>query len=95
VKILPQLEAYRDRLAAKAEAWRDTPEAELRRDLDQSLQQASLLDRSVGDLRARATEARGEEAAAIETRLAVQEQMRDLTAAYAEALRMVLERERI
>jgi len=103
LKILPELEAYRDRLMTKAAAWPDQAIADLRRELDQCVQQVALLGKAVSDLRERAAEWPGHAAGAgsaaapdapaerIAHRVAVQEQTRDITSAYAEALRRHIE----
>jgi len=87
VRILTELESYRDRLMERAAGWPETPDTELARDLAQCDAQVALLDKGVETLRARLLDAPPGASEALERRLAVQDQMRDLTAAYAEVLR--------
>ena len=87
MRILAELESYRDRLMERAAAWPETSEAELVRDLSQCDAQVALLEKGVETLRARLHDAPPGESEALERRLSVQSQMRDLTAAYAEVLR--------
>ena len=87
MRILTELESYRDRLMERAAAWPDTPEAELVRDLSQCEAQVALLEKGVETLRSRLHDAPAGESETLEHRLAVQDQMRELTAAYAEVLR--------
>jgi hypothetical protein len=89
VRLHPELEAYRDRLMERAAAWPDTPEADLVRDLQQCEAQIALLEKGVEALRGRLKEAPGEETLA--HRASIQDQMRELTAAYAEVLRRHLQ----
>jgi hypothetical protein len=93
LRILPELEAYRDRLMTKAAAWPDLSTEDLRAELEQCLSQTALLDRSVDELRTRASDRSANDDAEASTahRLAVQEQLRDINAAYVEALRRYLE----
>ncbi len=92
MRILPELETYRDHLAAKASAWAETPEPELLRDLSQSRQQTELLEKAVAEMRRRLADGAGADEEKLKSRLAIQDQMRELTAAYAEALRIILDR---
>ena len=94
MRILPELESYRDRLTARASAWSETPDIDLDRDLAQCGAQVGLLDKAVTDLRSRLESSSGPDAERISHRLAIQEQTRDLTAAYAEALRRTLDQRR-
>jgi hypothetical protein len=88
VRIHAELESYRDRLMERAAAWPETPETNLARELAQCEAQVALLERGVEALRARVAEApAGPQAEALERRLSIQDQMRELTAAYAEVLR--------
>ena len=89
MKLHLELEAYRDRLMERAAAWPETPEADLVRDLQQCVAQIALLEKGVAALRARVAEAPGDEALA--HRASIQDQMREMTAAYAEVLRRHLE----
>lgn len=93
MRILPELESYRDRLMDRASSWAEVSRDDLTRDLKRCLEQVSLLENGVERLRER-LDARTDEDSAREMhsrRLSVQEQMRDLTAAYAEALRRHLD----
>lgn len=92
LKLLPELEAYRDRLVERCSAWAETPPADLLRDLTRCRDQAALLEKGIAELGARLGPASGAAAAKILHRLAVQEQMRDLTTAYAEVLKRHLDR---
>ena len=87
MRIHPELESYRDRLMERAAAWPETSEAELARDLAQCEAQVALLEKGVEALRARAAGAAPGDAEALAHRISVQDQMRELTAAYAEVLR--------
>jgi hypothetical protein len=122
LRILPELEAYRDRLLTKAALWPDQSSEELGLELERCRDQLALLTKAVADLKARVAgiapasgvpgtpEAVGRPGGApaapvaapesdasmgpdrLAHRLEVQEQTRDLTAAYAEALRRHLEK---
>lgn len=81
---------------SRAAAWPETSDADLAQDLAHCLDQVQLLEKGIERLRARLADSsgdgpeRGATNASDETlthRLSIQEQMRDLTAAYAEALR--------
>jgi hypothetical protein len=87
VRIHAELESYRDRLMERAAAWPETSEADLVRDLSQCDAQVALLEKGIETLRARADAAPPGEAEALARRLSIQDQMRELTAAYAEVLR--------
>ena len=51
MRILPELEAYRDRLIERAAGWPETPDDELLRDLNQCLEQMSLLEKGIAALK--------------------------------------------
>jgi hypothetical protein len=87
LKLYAELEAYRDRLMERAAAWPETPETDLTRDLLQCEAQAALLEKAVEALRERLVVAPPADADALARRIAIQDQMRELTAAYAEVLR--------
>jgi len=90
LRILTELEAYRDRLMDRAAAFPQTSESELARDLAQCEAQVALLEKGVEALRIRLAENPPQDAdgtEALQHRLAIQDQMRELTAAYAEVLR--------
>ena len=104
MRLHPELEAYRDRLMERAAAWPGTAEADLVRDLQQCEAQIALLEKGVEALRTRLKDAPDSEAGAatsetmapeaaeaIAHRASIQDQMRELTAAYAEVLRRHLE----
>ena len=71
----------------RAAAWPETPEADLTRDLLQCEAQVALLEKAVETLRERLGAAPPAEADVLARRIAIQDQMRELTAAYAEVLR--------
>ena len=75
---------------AKAASWPDTAEGDLRRELRQCLDQVELLEKAVAGLRRTLDEA-PPNPERVTRRVGIQEQMRELTAAYAEALRRHLE----
>ena len=86
MKILPELESYRDRLVAKAAGWVQMRGEELQRDLDQSREQVGLLEKSVADLKRRLAVATPMEVERLTRRLSVQRQLLELTSAYAQVL---------
>ena len=92
MRLHPELETYRDRLVERAGAWPDTPEVDLRRDLAQCEAQTALLEKGIDALRARLESGPATESEVLAHRVSVQEQMRDLTAAYAEVLRRHVEK---
>ena len=51
MRILPELEAYRDRLIERATGWPEAPDDELLRDLNQCLEQMSLLEKGIAALK--------------------------------------------
>ena len=91
MKILPELEVYRDRLMTRAATWVETSEADLLQELDRCLAQVALLEKAVSGLRRELDEVSPEAAGRIERRLSIQDQTRELTAAYAVVLRRHLE----
>lgn len=91
MRIHAELESYRDRLMERAAAWPETPEAELARDLAQCEAQVALLEKGIESLRARGAGAPPGEAEGLARRISIQDQMRELTAAYAEVLRRHLQ----
>ena len=88
----PELEAYRDRLVERCAAWPDAAQDELWRDLEQCRDQTALLEKGIADLKRRLADASREESERLIHRISVQEQMRDLTAAYAEVLKRHLDK---
>jgi len=93
LKVLPELIAYRDRLMTKAADWPDQPVEDLIAALGRCREQMRLLESALADLRAhpaKVGEPAGEDPRR-EHRISVQEQTRQLTAAYAEALRRHLD----
>ena len=86
MKILPELESYRDRLVSKAAAWVEMEGSELQRDLDQSREQVGLLEKSVADLERKLAVATPMETDRLTKRLSVPHQLLELTAAYAQVL---------
>lgn len=87
MRLHAELEAYRDRLMERTAAWPETSEPDLTRDLQQCEAQMALLDKGVESLRARQKDVPPDQADALAHRLSIQEQMRELTGAYAHVLR--------
>ena len=91
MRILPELEAYRDRLVERCAAWPETAAEMLLSDLHRTLEQADLLDKGIRVLRDQIDADPSANAERLRHRMAVQEQMRDLTRAYAEVLKRHIE----
>jgi len=88
-RILPELEAYRDRLEERCRAWDETGDGALEADLTQCREQIRLLQRRLAELEKNLglmPESAAEEQGRVRKRIAVLEQTRDLTGAYAHVL---------
>lgn len=84
--ILPELEAYRARLLERCEAVRDSAPEDVAVELALSRERVRLIEKGIAALGERLGAAPAGDAERISHRISVQEQMRDLTAAYAEVL---------
>ena len=83
-----ELEAYRDRLMTRAAGWPDRAPEDLAGELERNREQIGLLERSCLDLKARLDRPPESvaEREAVSRKHALQDRMREITAAYAEAL---------